>query len=419
MPKSVDYRQYGSQLTGMLYSFSLGTSNPDTIGVDVYERMVETDETVGSGVDFLISAVVSRLGRYHHEDPKIADFINRCFEEMSGSLTLSCYDILSAVWAGYSATEINWMAKDGKVMIDSLVTYHPRSIKFDIDRHTGKLKENGVIQQTDLAIQRIEIPVNKCIVYTHNPLFGNPYGRSQLKRTYKNWLLKDTFLKMWAVALDRFGTPLLGAFTEDSMVTVEIDGEEKQIPAVEYILSILANIQNETVLAFTKGTEVKSLYNPSGNIGENFHQALLYLNKMIYRSLLLPSLIFDEGDRSGSLALGQTHFSTFDQMVSGIYRRLTETLIEQLVARIIDLNFGPQQDYGKFTESPVSLAMKKLMAEIFKQLVDIGIADPTLEEDFNYMRSEIGLPDRELIPSSTDDDAAKLADIPHYWRRLS
>lgn len=416
MAKSVDMKQYGSQLTGMFYSFALGTSNPDSIGVDAYERMVETDETVGSGVDFLISAVVSRLGRYHHENPKISDFINRCFEEMNGSLTLACYDILSAVWAGYSATEINFQAKDGLIMLDNLVTYHPRSIKFDIDRTTGKLKDNGVIQQSGAAVQRVEIPKNKCVIYTHNPLFGNLYGRSQLKRTYKNWLLKDAFLKMWATTLDRFGTPLLGAFTEEAMVTItDENGEEKQVSAVDYVLGILANIQNETVLAFTKGTEVKSLYNPTGNIGENFHQALLYLNKMLYRSLLLPSLIFDEGERSGSFALGQTHYSTFEQMVGGIYRRLTETLIEQLVARLIDLNFGAQQDYGKFSEAQTSIAMQKLMAEMFKQLVDIGLADPTLEEDFHYMRSSIGLPDRELIPEA-EDIRSKLADVPHYWR---
>ncbi|SDI49424.1 phage portal protein family protein [Paenibacillus naphthalenovorans] len=413
---SIEMRQFGSQLTGMLYSFSLGTSNPDSIGIDVYERMIETDETIGSGVDFLISTVVSRLGRYHHENPDISDFINRCFEEMNGSLVLACYDILSAVWAGYSTTEINFTAKSGKIMIDNLVTYHPRSIKFDIDRSTGKLKDNGVIQQAGVAVERIEIPKDKCIIYTHNPRFGNLYGRSQLKRTYKNWLLKDTILKMWATALDRFGTPLLGAFSEDAMVTVEIDGEEKQISAIDYLLGILSNIQNETALAFTKGVDVKTLYNPTGNIGENFHQAILYLNKMLYRSLLIPSLIFDEGDRSGSLALGESHFAAFDQMSGSIYRRLTETLIEQLVARLIDYNFGPQQNYGQFAEAQVSLVYQKLIAEIFKQYVEIGVLDPATEEDFSYMRSTAGLPDRELVPAEDDSQKAQLADIPHYWR---
>ena len=56
---------------------------PDNIGLETYERMVQTDETIAAGLEFVTLAAVSRLGEYVNEDrPDIQDFIRENFETM-------------------------------------------------------------------------------------------------------------------------------------------------------------------------------------------------------------------------------------------------------------------------------------------------------------------------------------------------
>ncbi|MGB9826276.1 MAG: phage portal protein family protein, partial [Desulfofundulus sp.] len=96
-----------------------------------------------------------------------------------------------------------------------------------------------------------------------------------------------------------------------------------------------------------------------------------------------------------------------------IYQDLTENLLEQLIRRLIDYNFGPQTDYGTFTEQPPDAESMKLYAEAFRQLVDAGFLDPQVAEDLRWARSKLGLPDRE--PASVVAQAAIDA-FPRYLR---
>jgi hypothetical protein len=55
----------------------------------------------------MILSALNKLDMYRNEsDPKIEEFINECFEGMQGSLIEVCADILSAIRAGYSGSEI-------------------------------------------------------------------------------------------------------------------------------------------------------------------------------------------------------------------------------------------------------------------------------------------------------------------------
>src|SRR5690606_29527644 len=108
----------------------------------------------------------------------------------------------------------------------------------------------------------------KVIHYVHNGRFGNPYGSSAGRRVYKNWLLKDALLRMWATALDRFGTPLLAAIVPDMMV--EDPETHEEISALDYVMKVLGNIQNQTVLGLHRGADIKALTQGGSGVGEAF-----------------------------------------------------------------------------------------------------------------------------------------------------
>jgi len=389
--------QIGSQLQSTFNLFDGAVLNPDAPLVLEYERMLDTDETVAAAYYFLTMAVISFLGEYTHPDEKIETFVHECFEGIDGSLTLACEDILSAVWAGYSVTEIVWKADRNRLMLDYLATYHPYSITFHLDER-GRLNKVRQVNSRDLT--GVDIPAEKCMIFTYRKRFGSNYGKSAFKPIRKNWLLKDAVLKMWVRALDKFGTPILAAMVPDG--TVKDPQTGKEISQLEYATRVLENLQNGTALVFAtqEGREksslpkVETVASGGAGTGDAFNGAVSYYNKMLTRGLLVPSLVFDEGTRSGSLALGKSHFDGFMLMAQTMFGQLKEVLLDQLISRIIEYNFGPQKNWGDFQQRKLNEEQVKLMSEIFLNLVNAGIMDPQVEEDLKFARDSIGLPDR-------------------------
>jgi len=390
--------QIGSQLQTTFNLFDGGILNPDAVLVPEYERMLDTDETVSAAYFFLTMCVISFLGEYSHPDGKITDFVHECFEGLDGSLALACEDILTAVWAGFSVTEIIWKAAAGKMMLDYLATYHPYSITFHVNDR-GRLEK---IRQTSLLnALGVDIPKEKSIVFSHRKRFNNYYGVSAFKPIRKNWLLKDPELKMWARALDKFGTPILAALVPDGTIVDPETG--KEVSQLEYATKLLANLQSGTALAFSvkdngSGSpipKVEAVADGDNGTGDAFDKAMSYLNKMITRGLLIPSLVFDEGARSGSLALGTSHFDSFLLMVRTMYTQMKEVLLDQLISRLVVYNYGPQKDWGDFQAHEPSAEELKLYSEVFMNLTNSGFIDPAIDEDFRYARNKMGLPDRQ------------------------
>jgi hypothetical protein len=338
------------------------------------------------------------MGTYHHPDDQVTTFVHECLEGMQDSLPIAAMDILSALWAGFSTTEIVWKPEGKQIKLDYLATYHPSTVTFVLNSR-GRL--DGVKQRWLFSALDTDIPVEKCLIYTHNKRFNNYYGISAFKRIRKNWLLKDAFLKMWARALDKYGTPLTTAIVPDGNVVDPETGEE--VSQLEYATKLLANLQSGTALALSaKGDgkdnrlpEVKATF-PGSGVGDSFNQAVSYLNKMICRGMLIPSLVFDEGARSGSYALGESHFDAFMLAIRSIYVQLTDILLDQLIRRLVEYNFGPQDEYGTFQEKPPGEDQIKVLSEAFLALTNGGYLDPAIQEDLNYVRVATGLPEREV-----------------------
>lgn len=407
--------QVGSQLSTTFKVFDNAIVNPDALKIMDYERMLDTDETVAQGFDFLTLGVLVKLGEYDHENPKIKDFINEQFERMKGSLYLASQEILSAIWAGFSVTEINYALENGKTVLDSLCTYHPFGIYFNVD-DKGKLLDMGVKQYL-ITGSHVDIPTNKCIIYTHNSRFGNLYGKSAFKRVYKDWLLKDPILKMMARALDKFGTPLIVAMVPEGEIN-DPDKPGEKVQQLDYVLRILDDLQSQEAIAMTNSGEnkadVKTLTNGGTGVGEAFISALNYVNKMIYRGLLLPSLIGDEGSK-GSYSLGQKHFDTFQSVLDSIYENLTDVLIDQLVRRLIEFNFGTQNNYGKFPQRKLSDENKEILMKIFSDAVDRGILDSDDQADLDYMRTSLDIPPKKI--QKTDDEIEVMNNALNDYKR--
>jgi hypothetical protein len=457
-------------LFSTMYKF---IQNPSSVSVETYKRMIDTDDTIGSGVDFLTTCLAVRLGTYTHPNKELAKWVNERLRDVKGGWFNAVKELLSASWAGFAVSEKIWENNERHGFVPrKIVALPPTTLMFETER-TGELTEDGILQYQrnwnpmalgtgigyfggmvgvgygfmqqgdarpdpfakfgDMPFPMrvnnswnylsIRIPKQKCIHYSFDAQgkFGNPYGRSLLRRIYKYYVLKDSVIQMLAVALDRKGTPLTIVYADpnttlqdDTKVqaagTGNVKGKRVGVRADKAAQDAFSRVHNDSVIVLPgkKGQifEVEALIQNS-NTGD-FISTLDFCNKSMLRGLLIPSLIFGNGDGTGSYSLGQEHAKTFTKIMDGMLEGLEDVLIEQLVMEMIKYNwpatYWQDAGFGSFAPKDFSDEDMEKISRIWETAITSGVIDPTDLQDLNRMRETLGFGERTTIIEKPETD---------------
>lgn len=456
--------QRGTNIPALYNQVYRFIQNPSTVSVETFKRMVDTDETVGSGVDFLTTCLAARMGRYQHKSDEISKYVNEVLGEIDGGWINTVKEMLSATWAGFSVGEKVW-ANTGKGFVPKkVVQLPPGTVMFETDR-TGELTYDGILQyqrnynpalfgsginylfgfqgslptisptsyRPDVyaklgdfpfplrspnifSYMSIRVPTRKCIHYAHDAQgkFGNPYGRSLLRRAYKHWVLKDAVLQMLAVALDRKGTPLQVWYVDPNASFIDTNkvdgsgdytGQSIGIRAQLAVKQALSKVHNDSVVIMPgkKGQFVEHDFIEQSSNAQDFIATLNYLDTRIMRALLIPNLVFSSGDGSGSFALGQEHAKTFDKILDGMLDGFIQTIMRQLVMEIIAYNFPrsawEKDGIGEFGQRELSIEEREKEWNVVSGAATDGVIDLNDLDDLNKAREIAGFkPRTEPIP---------------------
>lgn len=452
-------QQKGTPIPALFNQFFKFIQNPSTVSVETFKRMVDTDDTIGSGVDFLATCLAARMGQYQHKNPKITKFVNDALEQVSGGWYNAIKELLSASWVGFAVQEKVWANDDMGFIVKELITLPPSTILFETDR-TGKLTEDGILQYqrnynphmmgqglgffganlgmtygfSDGSVRpdsyaklgdfpypirtantynylSLRIPRVKCIHYSFDAQgkFGNPYGRSLLRRAYKYYVLKDAFLQMLSIALDRKGTPLTIVYADPNTTLQDAKkfnanapvNERAKVRADQAAQKAFSNVHNDSVIVLPgkKGQIFEVDMQSAVASTDGFERAIDLCNKSILRALLIPSLIFANGDGTGSFALGQEHSKTFDKILDGMLVGVQEAYKNQLIRELIAYNF-PESEWkkdglGSFSKRTMTKEEVQKEAEVFDKGINMGVIDVNDINDLNKMRETLGFEPRE------------------------
>lgn len=466
--------QRGTPIPALFNQFYKFIQNPSTVSVETFKRMVDTDDTIGSGVDFLTTCLAARLGRYTHPSEEITDFVNKALDSIEGGFYNAVKEMLSATWAGFYVGEKVWANDPLGFIVKQIVPMPPSTVLLETER-TGRLTSDGILQYqrnynpanlnygvnfffgfasnagggnvrpdplaklgdfmfplrtaNTYSYLSIRIPVQKCIHYAFDAQgkFGNPYGRSLLRRAYKWYVMKDAFLQMLSVALDRKGTPLTIVYADPNTTLrdpskIDINRNARDVQGVGMRADRAAqeafkNIHNDStiILPGKKGQVFETDFVPQSSNASDFMAAIDLCNKSLLRAMLVPSLIFGNGDGTGSYSLGQEHAKTFDKILDGMLAGVKETLRTQLVRELIAYNFPKSAwekdglgDFGKREMAQEEISKE---IDILEKAVNIGAVDMNDLNDLNAIRDKIGLepleklPEREVVQVSEEFDA--------------
>lgn len=444
--------QRGTPIPALFNQFYKFIQNPSSVSIETFKRMVDTDDTVGSGVDFLTTCLAARLGRYQHKSKEVTEWVNDQLEDIDNGWFNVIKEVLSATWAGFFVGEKVWANTEAGFVIKKVVPLPPSTVLFETD-WAGEITEDGVLQYQrnyNPALQAgyygsgmmgfstnrpdqlaklgdmpfpirsantynylsIRIPKLKVLHYAFDAQgkFGNPYGRSLLRRAYKYYVMKDHFLVMLATALDRKGTPLNIVYADPNTTLIDPEqlgsnesprGQRKGIRADLAAIKAFANVHNDSVIVLPgkKGSIFEVDQVPQTANAGDFISALDFCNKSIMRALLIPSLIFGNGDGSGSFALGQEHAKTFDKILDGMLAGAKQCLLLQVIREMIAYNFPAEvwqeHGYGDFSKRDLTQDEKQKEAEMLEKAVSIGIVDTQDLNDLNKMRDTFGFEPRE------------------------
>jgi SPP1 gp7 family putative phage head morphogenesis protein len=378
------------------------TINPDDLidekGWDYLKEMT-ADDTIHSCLE------IRKIGRLatpwriepasqDSEDKKIAAFVKYSFDRMDGTLVDILKNIYSAFEYGFSASEKNYQQyPDGEwkgyIGYKSIKTRDPKHIGFKIDVH-GNIEE--VIQKKDYITgleEDIHIPRDKCVIYTPNASFANPYGEPELKYVFKPYLAKKWVVRFWNIALERFGAGITIGTYDEGMA-----GQKT------YLENVLKNLQAKTEIVKPRGIDIE-MENPMTGGKMAYEFALEKHETAIARALLIPDLLGFSKFTEGSFALGKKHFDVFLWLLRKSGRDSEETIVdEQMIKSLVRMNFKTEK-IPHFKFDPITEEDKSSLFEQIKNLTEAKIFN-TIPEDEAYIRKLIGFPERDIFDIKAD-----------------
>jgi len=321
------------------------------------------------------------------EDQEKAEFIETVFEQMGGALDDALLQILTALDYGYSITEIIWGVMEegqykGKVGIKALKSKRPHLYEFDTDEYAN-LKPKGLVQTGLGMADEKALPVNKFIIYSYQKEFGNWYGMSDLRASYRSWWSKDNIIKFWNIYLERFGSPLtVGKY------------KTANTASITDLKNILNNLQSKTSITHRDGEFDLSFLEPQRRSTADYQAALDYHNKSIARSILLPDRLSSAGE-TGAYAQAKVHFDVFLWVIQKLRLDLESVVMqEQLIRRLMGWNYPDAGQLPKFKFRPLTEEQRLALADAFATAVQKGAVVAT-SEDGNHIRKALNFPEQE------------------------
>jgi hypothetical protein len=433
--------QIGTSIPTFMTSIDTFVVNPSNVGLGVISRMIETDETIFSSILFKSLMMLAKIGDYHHNDKKIKDFVNDFLGKLSDPTWPETLEAMSSSYAyGFSVSEIIWGLNKRKEKVPVRVpTYHPTTIVFETG-NDGRITEDGIVQFTTQYNQQsnpnyyfpflnngfylknpfetptdrilpyripfinnfgaVRIPRSKCVHHVNHSMFsfGSPYGKTSVRTAHLAWQLKVFFMKQMGIAGKRQATPTLWATAPHNANKVRVthpNGKTEDLNPVEALNLILKSRENDdAVITGPESAGYKlQVIGDMANMN-SFIDVIQLLNVLIFRSFVLPSLVLTDGS-AGSRSLGDKHFQVVDRIAESDAKKFTMSLVNQLIRPAIVDNFGEQDDYGHFMARPQNIEERERMANMFRTLGDGGWLDNTAQEDVEFVRASLHLPDKK------------------------
>lgn len=366
----------------------------------IYDRMRLSDSSIGTGL-WVIKLPLMRATwtveppTDKPKDREIAEFVEGELMGMTIPWQEVLWQILLMLDYGSFPFEIVWeIGKDSRAHLRKLAPRHPRTVtKWLIDEHGGF---DGIEQQTlrSTGFHTTTILPEKLVVYVNQKEGSNFRGISLLRRCYKHWVIGERLTNVDAVAKEKRAMGI-------DVGTIEGSGGDvtKRRREMETALMALRTHQKNfmTVVKGQTGYSVEGL----GGSGATLDPltTVEYHDLRCLRALLVEFLAMSQ-EGLGSVGAHSDKTSFFIMALAGIGVNVVDTTGAFLIRKMVDVNFGPQDEYPKLRHSRLETRQTKDLAEALDKFVTSGVFTPS-RDDEEEVRRTVDFPE---LPEETPEE---------------
>jgi hypothetical protein len=386
----------------------------------LYERLWRQDLTIKAALRARTQWLLGTIGEIQHPDKEIAEFHNRNLkqlEDLNGRSFYNCLEVMNETkyWAGNSVSEILFHFSNGKLFLQDLITYHPKSIIIYTDKK-GRLVQgketpdgyhrSGIWQLSSGFYQKEkQLDLWKLVHLTNESDFGNYYGRSLIAPSYKWTRLKEALIDMMSASLYKLGNRVLWvkmpSFPTQEVRVDPSTGEENYITTLQLIKEQFDETEGIPEVIFLpyqqQGTEPEvgseAIQDP---VGDLFVKAIEYADhqsiKHIIPSFLLTSMAVMDG-REQEVAQ-ERQIELFTNSIELERQALLSNLIRKIFIPLQQWNFNRaaasipptfSRVYSDRSEDRVATM------QMIKGLVESAVLNPRNDEDYTKIMQMLRL----------------------------
>ena len=389
-------KQLGADSRAKQYSGMSFLPNIDQIidrkGIETYEEMM-TDAEVCNAVNSKRNAVLASTWRIipASTDPidvEVAAFVEWNLKNIVGSVRKSLFEILSAIYMGYSVAEkIYKVCESGQYAGKWEIAQFKAKYAGDYEIKTDEYLTITALQLTAGGLYT-DVPLDKFILYTYNPKDGQPHGVSDCRSIYKHYWSKDFLLKWWNIFCETYGMPTRVAKLPVDKYSTTGSGETASQSRLQ---SILEDIMANTAITIPDDITIEFINAAAGG-APAFKNAIAYHDAAITKGILGQTLTSSPGAGQGSYALGMVHAETKADFVNTLQAELEDLMNEQVIRQLVEFNYSVER-CPTFSMSTRTRGVSDYTADELTKLNSIGIILPA---DTDLIREKIGLPPVEI-----------------------
>lgn len=323
----------------------------------------------------------------------IAEFVTQAFERME-TFPQHLYDLLDAIFKGFSFSEIIWKLWDNKYWtIANLMNRTQRRIQFDAQTRRPRVRTMQDPFYGSL------VPAGKYIVHRTSSTWENPFGDALDQSLYWMWLFKKMGLQFFLKHLE-VGSSTVPIVQHPNSANDKLKAEA---------LKIASQIRNGAYGRLPDNFDI--LWAEAKNAaqtGNMYYDFIMLCNDEMTKTVK-GQLLTTEGSSPrgmGSRALGEIHQVTEDQYDHFRARGLAASVNKYLVKYLVDYNFANVDGYPRFTFDDDE---EEDLVSASKVVLQLKQAFPEYDMDMEQIQEKFGYTFTKKLTAGNDTDTEKPA----------
>jgi len=324
------------------------------------------------------------------QDQEIAEYVERnVLRGMTTTWRSTVRHALLMADFGFSILEKVYELRDGMTWCRKLDPRLPTSVdSWTYDKAKHELTH--VVQIDSTSYKKIEIPIERVVVFTNRREGDNWEGISDLRAAYGSWWMKNILLKINAIKHDRYGVGIPVATAPEGVTHTDTSWGEMEA-TLEAIYA-----QEKSYIVLPNGWTVALLSSEGGKAGTDVLPSIRYLDERIAVAVLAQFLNLGSTE-TGSRALGESFIDFFLLSLQERADYIAETLNEFFVKELVDYNWEGIEEYPRLTPGQIA----PLGLDAIAKLKAAGVLSQELELE-NSVRRALGIAElEEPVPAPT------------------